>query len=374
MSPLPKHEKFQFGFEAEYLLANASTLEPLWYDTLQFPTLNECLESIDTKDLPSTAGLRADVPHRKVMPYVVEGYHLPDCGSDATDILPKGIEIRTPICSTIDECVTTFEALFDRMQTALQSMQMIGVAISHHPVAKDFFGPRGTRNHDRWNWVMESMMTYGLDVNVSIPDSIFRTIDPKDFHAKANYYTPAMAAMSVAGPFRHGTLWQEEDFIGKSFRTYRRSIVGPTIRFHPKQNNRVEFKVFEVSNSLFELRSYLLLCLTLLLDPSLKGRASNASRIYALGEAAKHGLDAFDLQSRAMELVESMERILPEWQFNPEGSALLAHRIEQKIVPADNLIALYQQTKSMNSALDSRTQLNGKVQTGADTIQRIAQL
>jgi hypothetical protein len=110
---------FHFGIEAEYMLADAQSFRPLWYRDLSFDTLNTALEAIYLDDLPPLDGLELESPHRKRMPYAVEGYHVPDLDMQPIDLLPKGIEIRTPVCSTIDECLACLTKLHERLQKSL---------------------------------------------------------------------------------------------------------------------------------------------------------------------------------------------------------------------------------------------------------------
>src|SRR6516165_12838925 len=97
---------FHFGLECEFVLVDAATFRPLWYRDLSFDRLNSALEQIPTDDLPSLDGLDLEEPHHKLMPYAVEGYHLPNPEMQPIDLLPKGIEIRTPVCDSIEECLS----------------------------------------------------------------------------------------------------------------------------------------------------------------------------------------------------------------------------------------------------------------------------
>jgi hypothetical protein len=47
---------------------------------------------------------------------------------------------------------------------------------------------------------MEAMLTYGPDVNVSLPESVARGLDLKDLHQKINYYVPALTALTLGSP------------------------------------------------------------------------------------------------------------------------------------------------------------------------------
>jgi hypothetical protein len=88
--------------EAEYLLAEEQTLRPLSHRELEFETLNQALESISVADLPPSLGMELLWPHRRLINFCVEGYHLPDVDAPAPDIAPEGIEIRTPPWESID--------------------------------------------------------------------------------------------------------------------------------------------------------------------------------------------------------------------------------------------------------------------------------
>ena len=226
---------FHFGMEAEYLLVDAETLRPLWYHDLEFEALNAALERIPFEDLPPLDGLELEPPHRKLMPFVVEGYHLPAPELSPRDLLPKGIEIRTPVCPSIETCLESLQVLHERMQVALGTLGYRAVSISHHPTADRFEGPQNKRRHDFWQWAMLAMTTYGPDMNVSLPPELNERVEFADLHAKVNYYAPALTALSLASPFYLGRLWEIRGRVGKSIRTYRRSVIAPAIELHPHE-------------------------------------------------------------------------------------------------------------------------------------------
>src|SRR5258708_18883455 len=109
---------FRFGLETEYLLVDGNSFRPLWHPDLQFKTLNATLEAIPADDFQCDS-FKAEPPHRKPGPYIVEGYHLPDPQLNPIDLLPKGVEIRTPVCSSIEDCLAALKALLGRLQRGL---------------------------------------------------------------------------------------------------------------------------------------------------------------------------------------------------------------------------------------------------------------
>jgi hypothetical protein len=347
---------FKFGLETEYMLADRETFQPYWHPDLSFERLNKIIETIGLEGIPVLDGLELEPPHSKLMPFVVEGYHLPDMDFKARELLPKGVEIRTPVCSSIGECLDVQKLLFSRLQEKLSQNGLIAAALSHHPVAQYFKGPQNKRRHDFWLWAMEVMTTYGPDINVGIPDDMMKELDIEDFTAKINYYAASMTAFSVAAPFCAGKPWEIRGKIGKSLRTYRRSVIAPPIEIHPEENNRLEFKVFDMSTKIQDYENFFLLFLTLLLDPQLKGRASNASRIYDQGAVAVDGWHAPQAVERAQELLDSADRTLPKWKFDPTSLGSFAEHLNRRTTPADELIQMYRE-KDLGLVLRHLTQL-----------------
>lgn len=264
---------FRFGLEAEFILVRIDDFWPLWHQEISFERLNQILERIPIDDIGSLDGLELEPPHRKLMPYVVEGYHVPDQDFAAIDIKPKGVEIRTPVYHTLSECLLGFETLLKRLQIALQKEGMGVVALSHHPRESRFTGPQNKRRHDFWQWAMEVMTTYGPDINIAVPDEVRERIDLKDLEAKIDYYGPALSALSVASPFTENGLWKMRGEFGQSYRMFKRSIIAPPVEIHPDENWRLEFKVFDMPNSTLDFQCQFLCFLALLLNPELKGRA-----------------------------------------------------------------------------------------------------
>jgi carboxylate-amine ligase len=198
---------------------------------------------------------------------------------------------------------------------------------------------------------MEVMVTYGPDVNVSLPTDVQARLDINDLFAKVNYYAPALTALTRASPFCEGKLWMIRGRIGKSIRTYRRSVIAPALEVHMEERGRLEFKPFEATNRLDDLHAYFLLWLTLLLDDGLKGRASNQSRIYDLGQVAQFGLDVPSVRSRANEVLSRAGRVLVRHGFAAEALQPFQIRLETGRLPVDELVELYRQKHSIPAVL-----------------------
>lgn len=333
---------FQFGLEAEFTLLRNKDHKALWHQDISFEKLNEILERISLEGIGSLEGLELEPPHKKLMPYVVEGYHMPDQDFAAVDLKPKGVEIRTPVKDSLDDCLSAFETLLKRLQAELAEQGMSPLALSHHPRENHFSGPQNKRRHDFWQWAMEVMTTYGPDINVSLPASLRANFDSKDFEAKVDYYSPALSALSVASPFCKDALWMMRGKPGLSYRMYKRSVIAPPIEIHPDEDWRLEFKVFDMPNSTLDFKCQFLTFLALLLTPELKGRGDKQSRIYDLGQVSRFGLEAEAVSERLTEIFEKSPKHLQEWGFDPAPLEHFKKRLLTKRTPAHELIEYYQ--------------------------------
>lgn len=343
-------EGFAFGLEAEFLLVDAATYRPLWHSDLTFADLNATLEAIQVDDLP-LAGLKVEPPHRKRMPYVVEGYHITDENFRPVGLRPKGIEIRTPRADSMEQCLGWFRQLYARLQQALLARGQQAVALSFHPLEHHFEGPQNKRRHDFWQWAMEAMLTYGPDVNVGLPAALWSKLDHEDLHAKVNHYAPAMTALSLGSPFYRGQPWTVRGQPGKSVRTHTRSLVAPALEIHPDEGGRLEFKPFEMASRFADYHAYFLLWLELLLDDGLSGRAGRETCVYDLGAVARFGLEAEAVRPRLAELLTRAPGVLARWGFDASPLSIFVRRYDTGRLPADDLLDAFRQTGSLPSAL-----------------------
>jgi hypothetical protein len=348
-----QHE-FGFGIEAEFALVDRNSFRSLWHSDITFHQLNAILESIPVSDL-GTDGLKLEPPHRKLMPYVVEGYHLPDKEMNPVDLLPKGVEIRTPVSGSIERCVGLLRELYDRLQRALAQAGYAAVPVSFHPIEDSFEGPQNKRRHDFWQWAMEAMVTYGPDINVHPPEVLLRRLDVRDLDAKVNYYGPGITALTLASPISKGRLWTIRGQIGKSVRTYHRSVIAPAIEIHPDQRQRFEFKLFDTPLHVDDFRGLLLLWLVLLLAEELPGRASKETRVYDLGAVARYGLDAETASGRAAEVLSCAPAVLERYGFDPTPLETFRQRLVTKTLPSDEITAVYRQNGNIPGVLRNLT-------------------
>lgn len=333
---------YRFGLEGEYMLVEASSFRPLWHDYLTFSTLNALLESIDfvpmIEGLPLD-GLELDAPHRKLMPYYVEGYPLGD--PDLTtyvDVLPKGIEIRTPVCPDLATCLSVYENLYRGLQSALGNGGYRAIGLGHHPTAGEFSGPQNHKRHDWWQWALRVASTYGPDFNLSVPEARKAHFDWEALQRRANYYGPALVAFSLNSPVKHGVLWKVRGEQGLSARTHKRSPFGPMLAYHPKEGGRVEFKSFDMPTDRRDLAPFFLLWLWLMDDTKAPGKSDDQDRIYDLGAVARFGWEAEDVTARAEEALDRAARVVASLDLDPSPLGRLRERLQKRRVPSDALV------------------------------------
>jgi carboxylate-amine ligase len=188
---------------------------------------------------------------------------------------------------------------------------------------------------------MEAMVTYGPDINVHLPEELLGRLDVRDLDAKVNYYGPAITALTLSSPISKGRLWTIRGQVGKSIRTYHRSVIAPAIEIHPDQGQRFEFKLFDMPLRIEDFRGFLLLWLVLLLAEDLPGRARKETRVYDLGAVAKRGLDEEIASERAGEVLNCAPSVLGRYGFDSAPLETFRQRLNTKRLPSDEIIDLY---------------------------------
>jgi hypothetical protein len=114
-----------------------------------------------------------------------------------------------------------------------------------------------------------------------------------------------------------------------------------------------QFKPLEMTPRLADFHAYFLLWLTLLLDESLHGWASNQTRIYDLGAVARNGLEADDVRQRAEEILSHAPPVLEHFGFSAEPLDEFRNRLQTRRLPADDLIDLFRAETSIAAVLRS---------------------
>jgi hypothetical protein len=345
-----KKADFGFGIETEFLMVKKDDFTPLCHRDLDFEMLAELINSISTSDFGKD-GFNIKPLHSKATPYLIEGYYLTDSDMNKISLLPKGIEIRTPKSESISEAISALRHLFERLRQRTLSDGFDLVVISHHPTESKFNAPPNYIRHDYWQWALTAATTFGPDINISVPEELSKRIEPAQVAARINFYMPSVVAMTLAAPLTDGKLWRIRRRIGKSIRTYRRSIWAPLFYVHEEPSLRFEFKGFEMSRCLEDYNVFFLLSLALLLDETLTEQGADESRIYDLGRVAVVGLESQYTRDVASKVMESAEKIANRFGLSREGMDEFWNRLQSKRIPADDIISIHQKENSVAKTL-----------------------
>jgi carboxylate-amine ligase len=342
--------QFGFGIETEHLLIDSKTFRPLFHRDLPFDQLLDLVDDIAVEDFP-TDGFNVKPLHRKASPYLIEGYYLTDTEMKPRTLLTKGVEIRTPIASTLGTTISRLRELTERLRQKIAPFGWSPATISHHPTEFNFHAAPNYRRHDYWQWALTAMTTYGPDMNISVPESLTDDIDHETLGQKINYYIPSVVALSFNSPLVNGSLWQVNGETGKSFRTFKRSLWAPLYYIHTEPALRFEFKGFEMAQDMNDYKAFFLCGLSMLLDSSLTGRDSDEYRLKRLQNLAIHGLNSSDEQERAAAVLASAEKLAYLFDFDSSSLRALWQRLETNTCPADKIIETFNSTKSIEETM-----------------------
>jgi hypothetical protein len=349
-SSADSERRFGYGIEIELLLARLADYEPLSYGELRADDLFALIDELDTTDL-GTDGMNTKPLHRGPSHYLVEGYTVTDSDYKPQKLLPKGIEARTPVCESIDETIQIVGELHRRLREALKRHAMVPVVLAHHPTAEDLDAPRNYRRNDYWQWALTVTTTYGPDVNISVPREYELRIKSETLHNRLNYYAPSVVALSLNSPLYRGKLFEVNGAVGKSARTYRRSIWAPLYYIHEEPQLRFEFKGLEMATRAEDYKAYFLCALALLFDENLKTEATDQARIYDLGRIAVEGLEPDFVRERAQAVLSAAERIAEEMEIDRSCLEEMHRRVESREVPADTVIEIFRETADVRETL-----------------------
>lgn len=344
-------KKFGFGIEAEYLLLD-NDFRPLFAEDLNFENLRDCVDSIPTVDL-GTDGFNIKPLHKHANPYLIEGYYLTDDNMKPHTLLPKGIEVRTPVRASIDETIKVLADATERLRSRLEAEFGYHLCtISHHPTKSNFQAAPNYKRHDYWQWALAAMTTFGPDINISLPKNIAAEVDQNSLNERINFYMPAVVALTFSSPLIDGKLWKEDGIAGRSVRTYKRSQWAPLYYVHSEPALRFEFKGFEMPLQMSDYRAFFLISLALLIDLTLSMKSADEERIANLRYFAVHGLETEASRTCARTLLKAAERTALRLALDATCLAPLWRRLEAGNVPSDQISRAFRTEASLEKALE----------------------
>ncbi len=225
--------------------------------------------------------------------WYIEGLERFSETGDFLRLIPKGFEIRTPVCASLSEAVATLTHDFEAWKAAAKPYGFAAAPVSFNPFATEYV-PEPPLN--AWERAQQTspedltdhmhMLTNGPDISFSHP--AWSMEDIIDIGKKLTYYSPYIVPFSFSSPFYEGTSWG-----GLSRRTYYRTGKRPAalvfvdderhlapsapsltkIARIPEEIGRIEFKAFDAIADFSLYESLGILLLGIALDGTLPGRA-----------------------------------------------------------------------------------------------------
>lgn len=357
---------FRFGLEHEFAVIDSAGRFADFTNTT-FEEMDRVVAELPVFDTDYPT-LRVGDLGIKLKRWYIEGFErFTDDGTYLrTD--PKGFEIRTPICQSLDEALGTLAADLARWTEVASRFGYRPARTSLNPFQRRYVP------HPELNaWEVEHrktpeeqtahihMLTYGPDISFSHPG--LTTAATVDIGKKLTYYSPYIVPFSFTSPFFGGELWG-----GYSRRTYYRTGPRPSVLVHvghdrdivpsfptltdrarlPAEVGRIEFKAFDCPPDIGLYRPLGTLLLGLALDDTLPGRAIVPDE----GSHKRSATNAFDdaeIRDVAAEVLEAARAALP-----PEHRQLLEPldaMLEARRTPAHAMIDAYRESGDIMSAI-----------------------
>ncbi|MEM6451043.1 MAG: glutamate--cysteine ligase [Cyanobacteria bacterium P01_D01_bin.105] len=236
----------------------------------------------------------------KLKRWYVEGFERFDEAETLIDCPPKGIEIRTTICDSIESVINQLSDSFHRLRLEAAKDNFTPALISFNPYQHEFvpnpplnaYEQQRRRSSPEAETAHIPMLTQGPDLNLSADG--LTPAQLIDMGQKLTYYSSFIIPFSYSSPFYKGELFYQEDCgSGLSARTFYRTGARPAVMVFvrdeadfissvpsltqiarvPAEVGRIEFKAFD---SCGDFRLYASLCALLkglVLDTTLTERS-----------------------------------------------------------------------------------------------------
>jgi hypothetical protein len=231
--------------------------------------------------------------------WYIEGIERFDQVGKVLDCIPKGIEIRTTIHSSIAAVIDELAQSLRQLTEAAAPFGFTPTITSHNPIQTEFI-PQPPLNQYELNRLQSSpeertehlpMLTYGPDLNISVVGASAAQV--VDWGRKLTYYSPFILPFSYGGK----SIYAGQPWAGRSVRTFYRTGLRPAALVFveqaqdllisdpsltkqaqiPAEVGRIEFKAFD-SCDIDRYPALLALLKGLLLDQTLTGRATVPDR------------------------------------------------------------------------------------------------
>jgi hypothetical protein len=360
--------EFSFGIEHEVAFLNEED-KFADFSRITFDDFNQIIEKLPyyPQDYPQ---LRIGDAGIKVKRWYIEGFERFKDSEKPIDCVPKGIEIRTTIHSSIKDTITELSESFRLLTDMAHSFGFTPVLLSFNPFYTVFepdpplnvYEVKRRQASPEKQTAHIPMLTYGPDLSLSV--SGLTTEQVIDVGKKLTYYSPFIVPFSYSSPFYGGTLWN-----GLSVRTFVRTGARPAAMVFidepekllqsspsltkkarlPAEVGRIEFKAFDSCGDFSLYGGLLALLKGLVLDPSLPGRA-------VIPDAAMHqvsaqeGFENNQILLGAKEIVRAVKTALSQ---DPDRELLtpIDKLLKERRTPAHKLIEIFNNERTIEKTL-----------------------
>jgi gamma-glutamyl:cysteine ligase YbdK (ATP-grasp superfamily) len=360
--------EFSFGIEHEVAFLNEED-KFADFSRTTFDDFNQIIEKLPyyPRDYPQ---LRIGDAGIKVKRWYIEGFERFKDSEKPIDCVPKGIEIRTTIHSSIKGTVTELSESFRLLTEMAHSFAFTPVLLSFNPFYTVFepdpplniYEVKRRQASPEKQTAHIPMLTYGPDLSLSVRG--LTTEQVIDVGKKLTHYSPFIVPFSYSSPFYGGTLWN-----GLSVRTFVRTGARPAAMVFidepekllqsrpsltkkarlPAEVGRIEFKAFDSCGDFSLYGGLLALLKGLVLDSSLPGRA-------VIPDAAMHqvsaqeGFENNQILLGAKEIVRAVKTALSQ---DPDRELLtpIDKLLKERRTPAHKLIEIFNNERTIEKTL-----------------------
>lgn len=341
----------RFGIEAEFALVDEQG-RFRDFSSLTYEQVQRVVDRLPDHGDPDLT--RGDLAV-KVTRWYVEGDERFDEQGGFLRCVPKGVETRTPIRSSVEAAVRQLDEQTAQLAAAARAEGFRLVSIGRNPW-RDYrpdppYNAWETGLHERkpeYAAPAAYMVGYGPDFNLSHPDWAPDAV--LDAARKLTALSPALVPFSFSSPFAGGQV------VALSARTLVRAPVRPSARAFlpaarppvgvaariPAEVGRVEFKAFDALSVPTLYRPLLALLAGVLLDGTLAARADRPDPA-AHARAARAGFSDPALHAAAAGIMAAAERALAG---TLGGGVLepLRQLLDRRRTPAHDLIDTFRRT------------------------------
>lgn len=354
---------WRFGIEYEYLLVSADTGAVRDFHDLDVAAVVEALaqppglgdDSLETGDLGIKSGY-----------WYLEGDERFDPSGRLTELLVKGVEIRTPPRRTVEAAIDSLADIEGQLLSRLAAADLCAGIVGHNPRTDRYhldpplndWEIRMRSEHPEYALAEVSNVTYGPDLNIS------RASDDADacrrIAGRLTYYSPYLVPFSFSSPFRSGQIWS-----GPSIRTHRRTGGRAAVRVYldgapgdpplevparsAGERGRIEFKAFDAIPAQDLLAALFALVVGISLADDLPGWAAVPSTDLHR-RAGRLGWSDPQIRAGAAEMLEAGRAALADDdEMRPALTDLevLDRLLADRITPADLMTERYHRTGQM---------------------------